>query len=118
MGGAHQIYVRGSIQAVGAMSLGTETIDPAHMLVGPVNAFVAEAKRQLYGRVGIDLLARCSVPECDVLLLCDHQREALWARYFTAAPRQRTLSEQQYSDPPSGNRLPANDERRKLRSRR
>jgi len=57
MGGAHEIYVMGGIQAVGAMASGTETIDPVHMLVGPGNAFVAEAKRQLYGRVGIDLFA-------------------------------------------------------------
>ena len=57
MGGAHEIYVMGGIQAVGAMAIGTETIDPVHMLVGPGNAFVAEAKRQLYGRVGIDLFA-------------------------------------------------------------
>ena len=57
MGGAHEIYVLGGIQAVGAMAIGTQTIDPVHMLVGPGNAFVAEAKRQLYGRVGIDLFA-------------------------------------------------------------
>ena len=57
MGGAHEIYVMGGIQAVGAMALGTESIEPVHMLVGPGNAFVAEAKRQLYGRVGIDLFA-------------------------------------------------------------
>ncbi|MEL6465149.1 MAG: histidinol dehydrogenase [Pseudomonadota bacterium] len=57
LGGAHEIYVMGGIQAVGAMALGTETIDPVHMLVGPGNAFVAEAKRQLFGRVGIDLFA-------------------------------------------------------------
>ncbi len=57
LGGADEIYVMGGIQAVGAMALGTETIDPVHMLVGPGNAFVAEAKRQLYGRVGIDLFA-------------------------------------------------------------
>ncbi len=56
-GGAHEIYVLGGIQAIGAMALGTETIEPVHMLVGPGNAFVAEAKRQLYGRVGIDLFA-------------------------------------------------------------
>lgn len=56
-GGAHEILCLGGIQAVGAMALGTETIDPVHMLVGPGNAFVAEAKRQLYGRVGIDLFA-------------------------------------------------------------
>ncbi|MEM6759705.1 MAG: histidinol dehydrogenase [Pseudomonadota bacterium] len=57
LGGAHEIYVLGGIQAVGAMAIGTESIDPVHMLVGPGNAFVAEAKRQLYGRVGIDLFA-------------------------------------------------------------
>ncbi|AML51718.1 histidinol dehydrogenase [Falsihalocynthiibacter arcticus] len=57
LGGAHEIYVLGGIQAVGAMALGTETIDPVHLLVGPGNAFVAEAKRQLFGRVGIDLFA-------------------------------------------------------------
>ncbi|WP_281825482.1 histidinol dehydrogenase [Jannaschia rubra] len=57
MGGAHEIYVMGGIQAVGAMALGTQTIDPVDMLVGPGNAYVAEAKRQLYGRVGIDLFA-------------------------------------------------------------
>jgi sulfopropanediol 3-dehydrogenase len=57
LGGAHEIYVLGGIQAVGAMAIGTETIEPVHMLVGPGNAFVAEAKRQLYGRVGIDLFA-------------------------------------------------------------
>ncbi len=57
LGGAHEIYVLGGIQAVGALALGTETIDPVHMIVGPGNAYVAEAKRQLFGRVGIDLLA-------------------------------------------------------------
>lgn len=55
--GAHEIYVLGGMQAVGAMALGTETIQPVDMLVGPGNAFVAEAKRQLFGRVGIDLFA-------------------------------------------------------------
>ena len=57
LGGAHEIYVLGGIQAVGALALGTQTIKPVHMLVGPGNAYVAEAKRQLFGRVGIDLLA-------------------------------------------------------------
>ena len=57
MAGADEIYALGGIQAVGAMALGTETIDPVDILVGPGNAFVAEAKRQLYGRVGIDLFA-------------------------------------------------------------
>jgi sulfopropanediol 3-dehydrogenase len=57
LGGAHEIHALGGIQAVGAMAIGTETIEPVHMLVGPGNAFVAEAKRQLFGRVGIDLFA-------------------------------------------------------------
>jgi sulfopropanediol 3-dehydrogenase len=57
LGGAHEIYVLGGMQAVGAMAMGTETITPVDMIVGPGNAFVAEAKRQLYGRVGIDLFA-------------------------------------------------------------
>ena len=57
LAGANEIYCMGGIQAVGAMALGTETIESVDMLVGPGNAFVAEAKRQLYGRVGIDLFA-------------------------------------------------------------
>ncbi|MDD9910122.1 MAG: histidinol dehydrogenase [Ahrensia sp.] len=57
LGGAHEIYCLGGIQAVGAMAIGTQSIEPVHMLVGPGNAFVAEAKRQLFGRVGIDLFA-------------------------------------------------------------
>src|SRR3954471_20938247 len=57
LGGADEIYLLGGVQAVAAMALGTATIAPVDMLVGPGNAFVAEAKRQLFGRVGIDLLA-------------------------------------------------------------
>ncbi len=57
MAGADEIYVLGGIQAVAAMALGTASIAPVDMLVGPGNAYVAEAKRQLYGRVGIDLFA-------------------------------------------------------------
>jgi len=57
LGGADEIYCLGGVQAVAAMALGTESIAPVDMLVGPGNAFVAEAKRQLYGRVGIDLFA-------------------------------------------------------------
>ena len=57
MAGADEIYVLGGVQAIGAMAIGTESIKPVDMLVGPGNAFVAEAKRQLYGRVGIDLFA-------------------------------------------------------------
>src|SRR5262249_23150823 len=55
--GADVIYCLGGIQAIGAMALGTANIDPVDMLVGPGNAYVAEAKRQLFGRVGIDLFA-------------------------------------------------------------
>jgi sulfopropanediol 3-dehydrogenase len=57
MAGADEIYLLGGIQAIAAMGIGTETISPVDMLVGPGNAYVAEAKRQLYGRVGIDLFA-------------------------------------------------------------
>ena len=57
MAGADEIYCLGGVQAMGAMALGTEKILPVDMLVGPGNAYVAEAKRQLFGRVGIDLLA-------------------------------------------------------------
>jgi sulfopropanediol 3-dehydrogenase len=57
LGGADEIYVMGGVQAVAALALGTETINAVDMLVGPGNAYVAEAKRQLFGAVGIDLLA-------------------------------------------------------------
>jgi len=67
LAGADAIYALGGIQAVGAMALGTQSIDPVDMLVGPGNAFVAEAKRQLYGRVGIDLFAGPT----ETLIICD-----------------------------------------------
>lgn len=57
MAGADEIYCLGGVQAMGAMAIGTNKISPVDMLVGPGNAYVAEAKRQLFGRVGIDLLA-------------------------------------------------------------
>jgi sulfopropanediol 3-dehydrogenase len=57
MAGADEIYVLGGVQAVGAMALGTESIEAVDMIVGPGNAYVAEAKRQLFGRIGIDLFA-------------------------------------------------------------
>ena len=57
LGGADEIYVLGGVQAIAAMALGTETIAPVDMLCGPGNAYVAEAKRQLFGRIGIDLFA-------------------------------------------------------------
>src|SRR5207253_4770293 len=56
-GGADEIYCMGGVQAIAAMALGTKSINPVSMIVGPGNAFVAEAKRQLFGRVGVDLIA-------------------------------------------------------------
>ena len=70
--GADEIYVLGGIQAICAMAIGTETIRSVDMLVGPGNAYVAEAKRQLYGRVGIDLLAGPT----EVLVIADHTADA------------------------------------------
>ncbi len=72
LAGADEIYILGGIQAMGAMALGTETIEPVDMLVGPGNAFVAEAKRQLYGRVGIDLFAGPT----EVLVIADETADA------------------------------------------
>lgn len=72
MGGADEIYVLGGVQAVGAMALGTTSIAPVDMLVGPGNAYVAEAKRQLYGRVGIDLFAGPT----EILVIADHTSDA------------------------------------------
>jgi sulfopropanediol 3-dehydrogenase len=67
MAGADEIWCLGGIQAVGAMALGTQSMSPVDMLVGPGNAFVAEAKRQLFGRVGIDLFAGPT----ETLIICD-----------------------------------------------
>ena len=68
LAGADEIYCLGGVQAVGAMALGTDSIAPVDMLVGPGNAYVAEAKRQLFGRVGIDLLAGPT----ETLIIADH----------------------------------------------
>lgn len=72
LGGADEIYILGGVQAVAAMALGTDTIAPVDMLVGPGNAYVAEAKRQLFGRVGIDLLAGPT----EVLVIADDSADA------------------------------------------
>ncbi len=72
MAGADEIYLMGGVQAIAAMALGTETIKPVDMLVGPGNAYVAEAKRQLYGKVGIDLFAGPT----EVLVLADKTADA------------------------------------------
>ncbi len=73
LGGADEIFLLGGVQAVGAMALGTDTIAPVDMLVGPGNAYVAEAKRQLFGRVGIDLLAGPT----EILVIADDTADAL-----------------------------------------
>ncbi|MEX2482682.1 MAG: histidinol dehydrogenase [Gammaproteobacteria bacterium] len=67
LAGADEIYVLGGVQSIAAMAVGTETIAPVDMIVGPGNAYVAEAKRQLFGRVGIDLLAGPT----ETLIICD-----------------------------------------------
>src|SRR5437667_7781459 len=72
LGGADEIFVLGGVQAVAAMALGTATFRPVDMLVGPGNAYVAEAKRQLYGRVGIDLFAGPT----EVLVIADETADA------------------------------------------
>jgi sulfopropanediol 3-dehydrogenase len=72
LAGADEIYILGGVQAMAAMALGTETIQPVDMLVGPGNAYVAEAKRQLFGRVGIDLLAGPT----EILVIADHTADA------------------------------------------
>jgi len=69
--GADEIYILGGIQAMAGMAIGTETINPVDMVVGPGNAFVAESKRQLYGRVGIDLFAGPT----EVLVIADETSE-------------------------------------------
>ncbi len=72
MAGADEIYLVGGVQAIAAMALGTESMASVDMLVGPGNAFVAEAKRQLYGKVGIDLFAGPT----EILVLADHTADA------------------------------------------
>ena len=92
LAGADEILVLGGVQAIGAMALGTETVAPVDMLVGPGNAYVAEAKRQLYGRVGIDLFAGPT----ETLVIADDTRRRrdlrhrpAWARRSTGRPRPR-----------------------------
>jgi sulfopropanediol 3-dehydrogenase len=72
LAGADEIYAVGGVQAVAAMAIGTQTVKPVDMLVGPGNAYVAEAKRQLYGRVGIDLFAGPT----ETMVICDDTVDA------------------------------------------
>lgn len=72
LGGADEVYILGGVQAIAAMALGVEGLDPVDMLVGPGNAYVAEAKRQLFGQVGIDLLAGPT----EILVVADETADA------------------------------------------
>merc|ERR1719265_1021838 len=72
LAGADEIYLMGGAQAIAAMAYGTETIKPVDLIAGPGNAFVAEAKKQVFGQVGIDLLAGPT----ETLLLCDDSVDA------------------------------------------
>jgi sulfopropanediol 3-dehydrogenase len=76
MAGADEIYLLGGVQAVAAMAVGTETIEPVNMIAGPGNAYVAEAKRQLFGEVGIDLFAGPT----EILIVADEHADP----FFTA----------------------------------
>lgn len=71
MAGADEIHIMGGVQAIAALCLGTETIDRVSMMVGPGNAFVAEAKRQLFGEVGIDLPAGPT----EILVIADDEAD-------------------------------------------
>src|SRR5262249_29601173 len=90
-GGADEIFVLGGVQAVAALALGTETLPAVDMIVGPGNAYVAESKRQLFGRVGIDLLAGPT----ETLVIADESVDAEMcatdcsARPSTGRPRRR-----------------------------
>ena len=76
LAGADEIYTFGGVQAIAAMAVGTDTIEPVSMIVGPGNAFVAEAKRQLFGRIGIDLFAG---PTETLVIADDSVDGELWA---------------------------------------
>ena len=72
MAGADEIYILGGVHAMAAMAVGTKTMDPVDMVVGPGNAYVAEAKRQLFGKVGIDLLAGPT----EIMVIADESADA------------------------------------------
>ncbi|MDP3950871.1 histidinol dehydrogenase [Microbacterium sp.] len=76
LAGADEIYVLGGVQAVAAMAIGTDTIEPVNLIAGPGNAYVAEAKRQLFGEVGIDLFAGPT----EILIVADEHADP----FFTA----------------------------------
>ena len=102
LAGADEIYVLGGVQALAALALGTETIGRVDLLVGPGNAYVAEAKRQLFGDVGIDLLAGPT----EILVIADEHAvrwwspPTSWARPSTV-PRRRPCSSPRRASWPS-----------------
>lgn len=75
LAGADEIYILGGVQAIAAMALGTETIAPVNLIAGPGNAFVAEAKRQMFGEIGIDLFAGPT----ETLIVADETADPLLA---------------------------------------
>ena len=85
-GGADEIFVLGGVQAVAPMALGAESIKPVDMIVGPGNAYLAKAKRQLFGRVGIDLLAGPT----ETLIISYDSVDGENLRYRSARPRPNT----------------------------
>ena len=92
--GADEILVLGGIQAVGAMALGTESIKAVDMLVGPGNMFVAEAKRQLFGRVGIDLFAGPT----ETLIIADSSADADMCAEGSAVVRDNAMARRVYRE--------------------
>merc|ERR1712217_603472 len=88
MAGADEIYLMGGAQAIAAMAHGTETIKPVDFIAGPGNAFVAEAKKQVFGRGGIDLLAGPT----ETLLLCDDSVDAKIDEELKLIPTAETAS--------------------------
>jgi histidinol dehydrogenase len=72
--GAEEVYATGGVQAIAALALGTESVEPVDVIVGPGNRYVQEAKRQLYGRVGIDGIAGPS----ELMVICDETAEPDW----------------------------------------
>jgi histidinol dehydrogenase len=97
--GADEVYVLGGVQAIGALALGTETIAPVNLLTGPGNAYVAEAKRQMFGEVGIDLFAGPT----EVLIITDDTADrSWWPPICSVRPNTGLIRPVCWSPPPSG----------------
>ena len=104
MAGADEIYLLGGIQAVASMAIGNEVMDKVDLIAGPGNAFVAEAKRQLYGEVGIDLFAG---PTEDLIIADDVRRSVRGGRRPAVPGRARTGVPRPSWSPLVGNHWPA-----------